>query len=72
MNRTLRYVILFGGVLIAFSSSMKLSFLNEVCVGKAHDILFIKVSHIVKHVTNLVFGILLIIISFRLKKQEQL
>ena len=58
--------------MIAFSSSMKLSFLNEVCVGKAHDILFIKVSHLLKHVMNLVFGIILIIMSFRLKKQEQL
>ena len=62
-------VIFFGGILFAVISLLKLSFLSEYCILKPHDILYIEVSHLVKHLFNLVYGVFLISFSFKYVKK---
>ena len=58
-------VVFFGGILFVIISLLKMSLLSEYCFLKPHDIIYIKVSHLVKHLFSLVFGIFLILSSFK-------
>ena len=69
-KKKLDYIILFGGILIFVASFLKLFFLSEMCEDQNHEILFIEVSHYVKHILNLFFGIFLILLFKDISKRK--